>query len=31
VTEIATKAIAARFGNGPIDGKVQAIVFEARK
>jgi len=31
VTEIATKAVAARFGNGPIDGKIQAIVFEARK
>jgi hypothetical protein len=27
----AAKALAARFGNGTIDGKIQAIVFEARK
>jgi len=31
VTEIATKALAARFGNGTIDGKIQAIVFSAMK
>ncbi|MGH6880863.1 class I SAM-dependent methyltransferase [Hypericibacter sp.] len=31
VTEIATQAVAARFGNGPISCKLQAIVVEARK
>jgi ubiquinone/menaquinone biosynthesis C-methylase UbiE len=28
-TEAAAKAIAARFGDGPIDNRMQAIVFEA--
>ncbi len=31
VTEIATRAVAARFGNGPITSEMQAIVFEVRK
>lgn len=31
VTEIVTKAVAARFGNGPIECRQQAIVFEVRK
>jgi ubiquinone/menaquinone biosynthesis C-methylase UbiE len=31
VTEIATRAVAARFGNGPIACRLQAIVCEARK
>lgn len=30
-TEAATKAVAAKLGPGPIDGKIQAIVFEAMK
>jgi ubiquinone/menaquinone biosynthesis C-methylase UbiE len=30
MTQIATDALAARFGSGAIEGKIQAIVFEAR-
>jgi ubiquinone/menaquinone biosynthesis C-methylase UbiE len=30
-TEQSTKAIAAKFGNGPIDASIQAIVFTARR
>jgi ubiquinone/menaquinone biosynthesis C-methylase UbiE len=31
VTDAAAKAVAAKFGKGAIDGKIQAIVFEAMK
>lgn len=30
-TELSTKAIAAKFGNGPIDAAIQAIVFTATR
>jgi hypothetical protein len=31
VTDAAAKAVAVKFGKGAIDGKIQAIVFEAMK
>jgi len=31
LTEVAAKALAARFGQGPIEAKIQAIVFEAAR
>jgi ubiquinone/menaquinone biosynthesis C-methylase UbiE len=30
-TDVATQAIEARFGKGPVDGKIQAIVFTATR
>ena len=30
-TEVATAAMTSRFGAGPVDGKIQAHVFEVRK
>ena len=30
LTELATQAVAARFGAGPIESTIQAIVIEAR-
>ena len=29
MTDVAAAALAARFGPGPIEGKIQAIVIEA--